>query len=113
MKSKYIAALLCFALLLLTSCGSPLPDNKKDYAGEWRSTTVYLYIGSDGSVNYVHQDAGVKTTINAPIQKFDGDNFEVGALGINTTFVVSAKPHLVDGVWKMTVDGRELTRYSK
>ena len=113
MKAKYTVALLFAALLFLASCGSPLPEDRKGYAGEWSSHTVNLRIGTDGMVNYVHQEGGTKTTINAYIQKFDGNNFEVGALGINTTFVVSKAAHQEDGVWKMTVDGRELTRYEE
>jgi hypothetical protein len=34
----------------------------------------------------------------------------VGALGINTIFVVSKPPHEENGVWKMTVDEVELTK---
>lgn len=113
MKTKYTVALLFAALLFLASCATPLPEDRMDYAGTWHSSTVNLRIGKDGMVNYVHQEDGRKTTINAYIQKFDGNSFEVGALGINTIFSVSKKPHQEDGVWKMTVDGRELTRYEE
>ena len=50
-------------------------------------------------------------SIKGPLQKFEGNNFVVGALGINTTFVVSDPPHKDStGIWKMTMDGNELTK---
>ncbi len=111
MKSKLTLALLLCALLTLVSCESePLPQDKRDYAGVWQSSTVYLYIGTDGRIEYLHQEDGRKTSINGPIKKFVGDDFEVGILAFTTTFVVSKKPHLEDGVWKMTVDERELIK---
>ena len=53
---------------------------------------------------------GVTTSVNGPLKKFDGDDFIVGVGPIETAFKVSAVPHQEDGVWKMTVDGVELSK---
>ena len=48
--------------------------------------------------------------VDAPLKEFKGDNFVVGIGFMSTEFAVSAPPHEDGGVWKMTVDGVELTR---
>ncbi|MDH4472664.1 MAG: hypothetical protein QE487_08630 [Fluviicola sp.] len=106
---------LPFLLLILFSCGGDIsgvkvPADKKNYIGTWRSEEIVLQIDESGSVDYKRDSGGSTTSVNAPIQKFEGNNFVVGALGFNTTFIVSKVPHQENGVWIMTVDGRELTR---
>src|SRR5690349_5015840 len=112
MKSYQIIAIALF--LIITSCGMKgikVPADKKDYVGVWTSNEIQLAIYESGRVEYEKKSGGTSKSINAPIQKFEGNNFVVGALGINTTFVVSNPPHQdSSGVWKMTVDGNELTR---
>lgn len=114
MKSKTYLIAVLLVLLTLASCGLKgikVPADKKDYVGVWTSQDVMLSISEGGKVSYKKENGGTSTEINAPIQKFEGDNFVVGALGINTTFVVSETPHQDStGVWKMTVDGIELSR---
>lgn len=72
-----------------------------------------LLISQDGNVAYRRVEGGRTTTINAPLQEFDGNNFKVGVGPMSTTFVVSVPPHQVGQDWKMTVDGVELTRKSR
>jgi hypothetical protein len=48
------------------------------------------------------REGGSSTEINAPIQRFEGDNIVVGIGLFTTTFVVSKPPHLDGGQWKMT-----------
>ncbi|WP_460535683.1 hypothetical protein [Chitinimonas naiadis] len=69
-----------------------------------------LLISKGGDVAYRRVTGNVNTMINAPLQQFQGNNFVVGVGPMVTTFVVSAPPHNEAGVWKMTVDGVELTR---
>lgn len=102
-------------VFFLLSCGGikgiSIPNDKKDYIGSWRSSEISLVIYDNGNVSYLKQKGSSKTEINAPIQKFEGNNFIVGIMGMNTTFVVSDLPHQDSlGVWKMTVDGVELYR---
>ena len=112
MRTRIASALLCAALLLLAACTKPLPPEKSAYVGQWNAPGMSLLITQDGSVSYRRIKGGVTTTINAPLQKFEGDNFVVG-LGLwTTTFVVSKPPREDAGRWKMTVDNVELVRTS-
>ena len=106
---------ILFFAFILASCGGlkgiKVPEDKKDYIGMWKTTDISLSISKSGRVEYENKSGNVNKSISAPIQKFDGNNFTVGALGINTTFVVSDPPHKdSSGVWKMTVDGNELIK---
>jgi hypothetical protein len=108
-----LALTVCAAALpfLLAACtGVPLPADKRDYAGTWKSESVTLSIGEDGSVAYARREGSSRTTLNAPIQRFENEDFVVGILSFTATFDVTAPPHEVDGAWVMTVDGVELTR---
>lgn len=105
-----LAALLLSAGLLLAGCSEPIPPEKVAYAGEWRGENVELVITLEGAVQYERRSGASKVSVNAPIQRFEGDNFVVGVGPFNTTFVVSKPPHLVDGQYRMVVDGVELTR---
>ena len=71
---------------------------------------MFLLITRDGSVAYRHLHKGVSTKIEAPLKAFHGDDFEVGIGPMTTTFRVSSPPREIEGVWKMTVDGTEVTR---
>jgi hypothetical protein len=104
------AAAVLLAAALLVSCAQPIPPEKLAYAGEWRGANVLLVITPDGSVHYRREEGSSKVSIDAPIQRFEGDNFLVGIGPFNTTFVVSQPPHVVEGQHRMVVDGRELTR---
>ena len=106
---KHIFALI-ITVLFLMSCATPVPPDKKDYVGEWRSKDMYLLILQDGSVKYERLKGGATTKVTGPLKEFQGDNFVVGIAFIETTFVVSKPPFQENGVWKMIVDGVELTK---
>jgi hypothetical protein len=104
-------ALTFLALLLAAACtGKPLPADKRDYAGNWRGTGMSLSIAADGGVSYKRTRGGESTSINAPIQRFEGPSFFVGVGPLTTRFEVTNPPHRDGNLWKMTVDGVELTR---
>ena len=106
-------AFLAAAVLLIAGCSEPIPQARLSYAGDWRANQMRLVITPAGYCEYSRRrDGGNSTTINAPIQRFEGDNFVVGIGLFSTTFIVSRPPHLDGGQWKMTVDGVELTRVS-
>ncbi len=71
---------------------------------------MYLLITQDGSIRYKRLKSGVSTSVEGPLKGFDGDNFEAGIGPLSTTFVVSKPPYQEEGVWKMVVDGVELTK---
>lgn len=102
--------LLLLATLSLLACGKPVPPAKISYVGEWQSKTMYLLITQDGSVVYKRLEAGVSKSLDGPLQGFKGNDFEVGVGPISTAFKVDKPPHRVGNVWKMVVDGVELTK---
>ncbi|AFD08206.1 hypothetical protein [Solitalea canadensis] len=105
--------LLLISMFLITACNlkSPgIPSDKMNYVGRWKSLSMELVITKDGSVQYERIEGGTSKSVSGPLQKFIGNDFEVGALGITTTFKVTNPPHEEEGVWKMTVDGEELKR---
>jgi hypothetical protein len=104
--------LICVSvlLLILVACAKPVPPEKATYVGYWENRAMSLLITQDGSVVYKRIKGGVTTSISAPLQGFHGNDFDVGLGSMKTTFVVTAPPHQVDGKWKMTVDGVELTK---
>ncbi|MGB0133015.1 hypothetical protein [Dokdonella sp.] len=96
--------------LVLSACGVAVPADKVDYVGEWKADAMSLLITRDGSVVYERMKKGAKTSIDAPLKGFEGDDFKVGIGPMETTFKVTAPPHQVGDRWLMTVDGVELTR---
>ena len=97
-------------MFLLAACSNPLPPEKTQYAGEWRSEDMALWILADGRVAYKRKSNGAWVSVNGPIKEFRGDDFSVGILFFTTTFVVTDPPREVNGQWQMVVDGVRLTR---
>ncbi|WP_313914453.1 hypothetical protein [Tahibacter sp.] len=104
--------LLLLLLLALAGCSTPLPAERADYAGLWRTADTRLLITPQGRVEFVQSRGnGFQKSLKAPLKRFDGDNFVVGLGPISTTFVVSRRPQRgTDGRWTMTVDGVEYAR---
>lgn len=105
--------ILCATLavtLFLAGCGVAVPSDKQAYVGEWQSHGMAVNITQNGRVVVVKEKDGSKTRVEAPLQGFSGNDFIVGLGPMKTTYKVSAPPHQVDGQWRMTVDGVELTR---
>lgn len=101
----------CAAIALLpAACAKPLPADRSAYAGDWQAPDMRLVITAGGEVHYARRKGGANTTIDAPLAAFEGDDFTVGIGPLTTRFVVTRPPHLEGNVWKMTVDGVELTR---
>lgn len=109
MRQRFVLAILPL-LVLLSACAKPLPADRKDYAGDWRGNGVSLLITEDGTVVYHRQEGDSTVSIDAPIQRFDGDDFEVGLGPLVTRFDVGQPPKEADGEWTMEVDGRMLRR---
>lgn len=99
-----------FLALLLAACGIEVPPAKSAYVGQWEADGMTLLITQDGSVSYKRLEKGASTKIDAPLKAFHEDDFDVGVGPMTTTFKVSSPPREIDGSWKMTVDGVELTR---
>ncbi|THC41333.1 hypothetical protein [Massilia sp. Mn16-1_5] len=110
---KLYKLVLLGAFAALTACGKPVPPEKSAYVGEWQDKTMYLMITQDGSVKYKRLKGGQTTSIDAPLQGFKGNDFDVGLGAMATTFVVSKPPYQDGEVWKMIVDGQQLTKTSE
>ncbi len=109
-KKISLFAITTLCLLLLSSCGIPVPADKMDYVGEWRAPGMYLLIMADGSVKYKRIKKGFTKSIEAPLKRFNGDDFIVGIGSFKTTFRVDKRPYRDNGRWKMVVDSVTLIR---
>ena len=103
-------AFLIFPALLLAGCGIDVPPAKSAYVGQWQADGMSLLITQDGRISYKRFKQGASTKIDAPLKAFHDDDFDVGIGPMATTFKVSSAPREIEGSWKMTVDGVELTR---
>jgi hypothetical protein len=114
MRKQLSLVILVAVLPMLSACGQQVADDKAAYVGEWHAQAMDVQLTKDGTVHYKRvrdTTAGTTTTsINAPLRRFDGDNFVVGIPFLSTTFAVSTPPHQEAGTWKMVVDGVELIR---
>lgn len=110
MRTRLALAILPLAAVLLTACTQPLPADRAEYAGDWRGNGVSLLISTEGKVVYHRQQGRSTVTIDAPLQRFDGDDFEVGIGPWVTRFDVGQPPKETDGEWTMEVDGQMLRR---
>lgn len=104
------AVAVVLVTLFLVACGVPVPAEKSAYVGEWEEATMYLLITQDGSILYNRIKDGATTSVEGPLKGFDGDDFEAGIGPLSTVFVVSKPPFQEEDVWKMVVDGVELTK---
>lgn len=110
-KKILTCLIVFFSMIAFVQClGVPVPSDKADYVGRWQSTEMTLTITKDGYVEYKRLRGSGTTSVNGPIKEFKGDDFIVGVLFIKTTFKVSKKPYQEKGLWKMVVDGVELTK---
>ena len=110
MKRLLFRNVALFSVLALGGCdgeATPLPESKKEYAGSWAGQDMKLVIEADGRIDYERDG----TSVQAPIQSFDGDDFTVGFFLLSTTFDVEEPPHQMEnGSWQMKVDGVDLLR---
>jgi hypothetical protein len=111
-KIILLTAALVSAIALPGCKGEPLPSDKASYAGTWRGGGMDLLITADGGCAYKRVSGGGTTEVSGPIKRFDGDDFVVGILFIETTFDVTVPPTETPDGWTMTVDGVALTRMS-
>jgi len=103
-------ALAALLVAFVAGCGEPVPADMKEYVGEWHGKDMLLVITQDGGVRYSRKQGSSTTNINAPIQRYDGASFWVGVGILATKFDVSKPPYRDGNLWKMVVDGVELTR---
>ncbi|WP_058867436.1 hypothetical protein [Chloracidobacterium thermophilum] len=104
-------AVILGVILLAASGGGGIPSDKQAYVGDWSGSDTTLSIKPDGKVFWERRKgSGSSKVENLPIQRFIGDDFEVGVGPFTTRFAVQSPPKLTAGRWTMTVEGVQLTR---
>lgn len=104
---------LILAAGLFTSAGAladPVPADKLAYVGTWTGKDMRLSLSRDGKIAYKRDQEKKKVDLSIELLGFKGNDFDAGFGFMRSTFVVSKPPHRDGKVWKMTVDGVELTR---
>jgi hypothetical protein len=121
-SSALALSLLLFAVLACRTGRKEefsMPADKQDYVGDWqgklKDVSLTLRIAPDGTVNYERKEGSGSVTrsrsiSNGKITKFDGNDFEVKAFLVSTTFKVEKPPYRDGNRWKMVVDGVEVSR---
>ena len=73
-RSYIIRYLIVFLIALIGCSRLIIPEEKKQYIGDWQNSTVRVLITEDGYLHYIKQE-GMKTTIDAPLTGFDEEGF--------------------------------------
>jgi outer membrane biogenesis lipoprotein LolB len=94
MKILYtIIIALCFM-----ACSEPIPEEKKDYIGFWRShqsdLKMSINITEDGRAAYFRADSNRQTKVDANIGNWSDDGFSISFLFINSDFKINKKPYV-------------------
>ena len=108
-----VLAIMVITGVLLFSALSDgeIPSDKQAYVGDWSGNNAQLSITPNGRVFWERRTGSSSSKMeNIPIQRFVGDDFEVGVGPFTTRFVVQRPPQFVAGRWTMTVEGIEMTR---
>ena len=63
----------------VSACSNPVPAEKLDYVGEWKSKEMYLLILQDGTVAYERLKGGGIVSVNGPLKEFIVNHFVVGS----------------------------------
>ena len=101
---------LLLATALLAACAQPVPQDFRQYVGHWRGDGVRLVITEDGTGDYEQVGTDGRLTVRGPVHGFDREGFRIGVGPLSVGIEVQQPPRLSDGRWRMTLDGRELTR---
>lgn len=88
----------------------PVPKSKLAYVGSWQGKDMRLVLSKEGKIQYKRDQDKKKVDLSIDLLGFNGNNFDAGFGFMRSTFVVSKPPQRTGGMWKMTVDGVELTR---
>jgi len=105
--SLILAAGLCASA---TALADPVPADKMAYVGSWQGKDMRLVLSKEGKIQYKRDQDKKKVDLSIDLLGFNGNNFDAGFGFMRSTFVVSKPPQRTGGMWKMTVDGVELTR---
>jgi hypothetical protein len=88
------------------------PPPSPNYVGAWAGVGLEMEIDPEGMVDVVHNDNGSHSEFSAPAMSWDAGELKIGIGPIVRTYTVNEPPHLVDGEWRMVVNGIVLVRTS-
>lgn len=91
----------------------PPPGTQSSLVGHWRGDGMALDITADGVAEYDRQGIAHRKLNGVRVSNVTAASFDLGVMGVTTTFAVQAPPHIVDGTVQMTVDGVVLTLMSE
>lgn len=101
--------MLLLASVCLAACDAkPVPADKAEYAGTWEGGGMHLSVTAEGRATFSKDNGAVK--FSGPITQWFEEDFVVGVMVMRRKIDVTAPPHQVDGRWRMSVEGIELTR---
>src|SRR5215831_19482809 len=92
--ARLVLYAICCGFVLTACSAKPLPPEKAQYAGDWQGLGMSLIITPDGSVAYRRLKGGGSVSVNGPINRYQGDNFCVGMIGLTTCFVEIGRAHV-------------------
>ncbi|HEX4853918.1 hypothetical protein [Arenimonas sp.] len=98
------------ACLWLVACAKPVPVDYANYVGHWRGEGTLLVIRADGHADYERVTGKSRLSIEGACHSFTERGFKIGVGLLSASFEVSEPPRRIEGRWRMTVDGVELTR---
>lgn len=111
---RVLVVLVALASIVTAGCAKPLPPERRSYVGFWQADVdgehFVLGVSGEGRVHFVRSRPGYSETLNLPVKGFTGDSFDVGVGPLTTHFEVQQAPHLEQGRWTMTMNGRVYTR---
>lgn len=97
-----------FLLLFLVGCAEPLPEDRKDYVGLWKSNQTSLLITEEGRLEYVSNKGTAKKSVSMPIKTINESGITAGFLIFTSKFELGGAPLPKDGLITLVVDGEEL-----
>jgi len=109
---RIVSTLLLAAGICISSAAlaGPVPADKMAYVGAWKGKDMQLALSKEGKIKYKRDQEKKKVDLSIDLLGFNGNNFDAGWGFVRSTFVVGKPPHRDGMLWKMTVDGVELTR---
>ena len=83
----------CSELMQPEEQDAAIAEYRKLFNGTWKGEGVTLAIDENGQVHYEKKTGASSKSIDLPIKSFEKHEFEVGFLGMNTTFsIVNGRP---------------------
>lgn len=85
----------------------PLPAPEIAFAGEWHGEKgTLIRIRLDGSGDFKSR----RTTLTGGRVIIEANSLSIGLFGLEKTWRIEKRPYVIEGIWKMKLDGEEFTK---